>query len=116
MLKGVGSERGRFLVLTTVVTNLTNVDCAVSPDLHLRYDGVNRLTNVVNAVGTTKFTYTDAGQLLSEGGPWADDTITYSHTARRRSGLTMQQPNQPAWEQAYQYDGIVKWSVLGIDN
>ncbi len=35
--------------------NLTNVDYPTNPDLHLAYDGLNRLTNLVDAVGTSGF-------------------------------------------------------------
>jgi YD repeat-containing protein len=41
-----------------------------------RYDSVNRLTNMVEAVGATTYTYDSAGAILSEDGPWASDTIT----------------------------------------
>lgn len=58
------------------IGNLTNVDYpGTVMDIVLQYDGLNRLTNVVDALGTTRFSYTAAGQLLSEDGPWADDTV-----------------------------------------
>jgi YD repeat-containing protein len=44
-------------------------------DIALKYDLLNRLTNVTDLIGTTKFSYTDGGQLLSEDGPWTDDTV-----------------------------------------
>ena len=50
------------------VGNLTNVNYAVSPDLTLQYDALNRLTNLVDAVGTTRYAYDAADQLLSEDG------------------------------------------------
>ena len=56
------------------VGNLTNVDYAVSPDITLQYDALNRLTNMVDAVGTTVYGYDAAGLLLNEDGPWAGDT------------------------------------------
>jgi len=71
----------------------------------MKYDANNRLTNMVDAVGTSGFSYTDFGALLSEDGPWDNDTITYSYTANRlRSKLSLQQPNAYAWEQTYAYD------------
>ena len=87
------------------IGNLTNVDYSGTiMDIVMKYDGLNRLTNVVDAVGTTKFGYNDAGQLTSEDGPWADDTVSYSFSAHRRSALSVSQPNASAWTQGYGYD------------
>ena len=57
------------------VGNLTGVTYPVSPASALDYDALNRLTNMVDAVGTTVYGYDNAGQLLSEGGLWPDDTV-----------------------------------------
>ena len=35
----------------------------------------------VDAAGTTKFTYTAAGNLLTEDGPWRNDTVAYTYHA-----------------------------------
>ena len=43
-----------------------------------------RLTNMLDATGTSGYSYDNAGQLLSEDGPWANDVISYSYTARQR--------------------------------
>ncbi|MEW6303671.1 MAG: RHS repeat-associated core domain-containing protein [Verrucomicrobiota bacterium] len=60
---------------------------------------------MVDAVGTTRYSYTTIGQLLTEDGPWADDTVTYSyHTNGLRKSLSLAQPNKWAWEQTYAYD------------
>jgi len=46
-----------------------------------------RLTNMVDAAGTTTYKYYAGGQLWTEDGPWADDTVTnYYNTARMRIG------------------------------
>ncbi len=56
-------------------------------------------------MGATGYGYTAFGALMSEDGPWADDAVTYSHTANRlRSALSLSQPNGPAWSQSYAYD------------
>lgn len=87
------------------VGNLTNVDYpGAVMDITLTYDLLNRLTNVVDAIGTTKFSYTDAGQLLSEDGPWANDTVSYTYDARRRASLAIMQANASPWSQTYGYD------------
>ena len=55
--------------------------------IRLAYDKLNRLTNMVDAVGTTVYGY--ASQLLtSEDGPWDSDTVSYTYNNRLRSGLT----------------------------
>jgi RHS repeat-associated protein len=87
------------------IGNLTNVDYpGTVMDIALKYDLLNRLTNVTDLIGTTKFSYTDGGQLLSEDGPWTDDTVSYSYSARRRAGLSVTQPNASPWTQGYAYD------------
>ena len=56
--------------------NLTNVNYPSSPDLSFQYDApLNRLTNRVDAAGTTKYIYTAGNQLLAEDGPFASDTV-----------------------------------------
>jgi RHS repeat-associated protein len=65
----------------------------------------NRLISMIDAVGTTTYSYTDFGALLSEDGPWADDTVSYTYTSNRlRSGMTLLQPNATAWSQTYTHD------------
>ena len=47
-------------------------------------------------MGTTHLTYTVWGALLTEDGPWADDTVTYSCTTNRlRAGLSLAEPRRP---------------------
>src|SRR5439155_18753765 len=75
-----------------------------STDITLQYSALNRLTNMVDAAGTTKFTYYAGGLLNTEDGPWADDTVTYTYNkARLRSGLTLQQPTG-SWTNGSYYD------------
>jgi RHS repeat-associated protein len=86
------------------VGNLTGVTYHTNHSLSFSYDNMNRLTTMSDGVGTTTFTYTPAGQLASESGPWASDTVAYTYTNRLRSGLNLQQPNASAWVQNYGYD------------
>ena len=67
------------------------------------YDSLNRLTNVVDGLGTSTFSYTLAGELQSAGGLWSGDTVSYSYNNRLRSGLTV-----GAWSQSYGYDGVLR--------
>ena len=91
------------------IGNLTGVNYpGTVMDISLQYDPLDRLTNMVDAVGTTKFDYTAAGQLLSEDGPWNDDTVSYSYTHRRRTLLSLLQPSASPWTQSYGFDGIAR--------
>jgi hypothetical protein len=57
---------------------------------------------MVDAVGTSRYTYTDFGALLSEDGPWDSDTVSYGYTMNRlRSKLTLLQPNASDWDVSY---------------
>jgi hypothetical protein len=42
---------------------------------------------MVDAVGTTVFSYTGAGDLGSEDGPWANDTATYTYDSNVPHGF-----------------------------
>jgi len=95
------------------VGNLTKITYPVSSNITLKYDANNRLTNMVDAAGTTAYNYTSFGALLSEDGPWANDTVTYSYdNGRRRSGLNLQAPNASDWVQSYGYDAANRLSSL----
>lgn len=87
------------------VGNLLTVVYPSSPTLTFKYDGNNRMTNMVDGVGTSSFTYNEYGAPLTEDGPWVGDKVTYSYNAARaRSGLSLSQPNATDWVQAYGYD------------
>jgi hypothetical protein len=48
------------------VGNLTNINYPTSPDISFAYDPLNRLTNLIDAVGTTRYAYAHHA-LLSVG-------------------------------------------------
>jgi RHS repeat-associated protein len=86
--------------------NLTRINYSTNTDISLSYNAVNRLTNMVDAAGTTRYTYTSAGDLLTEDSPWSSDTVTYSYHStvpHLRVGLSLQQPAS-SWAQTYGYD------------
>jgi YD repeat-containing protein len=87
------------------VGNLTGVTYQASHALTFAYDALNRLTNMADAVGTTTFSYTPAGQLASENGPWTSDQISYTYANRQRASLSVEQPAAPSLAEAYAYDG-----------
>ena len=98
------------------VGNLTSVNYSnamvAMTNLSLSYDALNRLTNMVDAVGTTAYSYDAAGQLLSEGGLWPNDTVSYTYVNRLRTGLSVQSPNSTAWSQGYGYDDARRLTSL----
>lgn len=55
----------------------------------LRYDLLNRLITMVDGAGTTIYGYDAVGQLLSEGGLWANDTVSYTYANRLQTGLSL---------------------------
>jgi RHS repeat-associated protein len=61
------------------------------------------MTNMVDGLGTTKYTYSPAGQLLSEDGPFASDIVTNGYSNRMRTSLGLQQP-AGFWTNGFTYD------------
>jgi YD repeat-containing protein len=74
------------------VGNLTLIGYPTVPNVTLKYDWLNRLTNMVDASGTNAYSWTLGNQLLTEAGPWASDTVTNTYTNRLRTSLVLQQP------------------------
>jgi RHS repeat-associated protein len=97
-------SKGNSYYALDAVGNVTNITYNISHGIALAYDALNRPTNMVDAVGTTHYGYDAAGELLSEGGLWNDDTISYSYNNRLRASLNIQQPDADAWTQSYAYD------------
>ncbi len=85
------------------VGNLLTITYPISHGLTFQYDGLNRLTNMVDAVGTTVYSYTAGNQLLTEDGPFANDTVTNTYVNRLRTALSLQQPTS-AWTNGFGYD------------
>ena len=93
--------------------NVGNLKSIVYPlsTINYLYDADNRLTNMVDAVGTNTFSYTQVGQLASENGPWANDTVSYLYSQMLRTNLTLTQPSG-SWVQGYGYDNA--WRMTNI--
>jgi YD repeat-containing protein len=85
------------------VGNLTSVTYPTNHALSFVYNSLNWMTSMSDGVGTTTFTYTPAGQLASESGPWNADTVSYVYSDRLRVGMDLQQPNASDWVQSYAY-------------
>jgi RHS repeat-associated protein len=59
--------------------------------------------NMLDGVGTTRYSYTAVSQILSEVGPWSSDTVTYGYSDMLRTSLSLQQPTG-SWTNGYAYD------------
>ena len=79
--------------------------------INYAYDALNRLTNMVDSLGVTAFGYTPAGQLQSENGPWANDSVTYTLVQQLRTAMAITQPGG-SWTQTYGYDS--QWRTTNI--
>lgn len=103
--------KGTTFYTNDALGNVTDINYPNSPDVALQYDSLNRLTNMTDAVGTNRYTYTAVGQLLSEDGPWANDTLSYTYNNRLRASLSLQQPSG-TWTNGYLYDAIKRMTNL----
>jgi YD repeat-containing protein len=85
--------------------NVGNLLSVAYPQLTITYayDAMNHMTNMVDATGTTAFSYTQIGQLAGENGPWANDTVAYTYSQGLRTALSLSQPSG-SWSQTYNYD------------
>ncbi|HEY5909954.1 MAG TPA: RHS repeat-associated core domain-containing protein [Verrucomicrobiae bacterium] len=95
--------------------NLLTIDYPASPDVSFTYNENNQpLTMTTAGLGTTTYTYTDAGNLWTEGGIWANDTVTNTYHAsvpRLRTGLTLKQPAL-TWSQSYAFDAADRLQTI----
>jgi RHS repeat-associated protein len=103
-----------------LVGNLTGVTYEHSPPISLSYDADNRLTGMVDGVGTTVYSYDQVGQLLSEGGLWPSDTVSNIYQNRLRMEMSLSHPGGLPWTEDYEYDAVRRWkgveSVAGVFN
>jgi RHS repeat-associated protein len=94
------------------VGNLTNIVYSRNHAITLAYDAMNRLTNMVDAVGTTVYAYDAVGEVLSEDGPWVDDTVSFTYANRLRTGMSVLAPDAAAWTQSYTYDATRRLAAV----
>jgi YD repeat-containing protein len=85
------------------VGNLITVVYPTSPTLTFQYDAMNRLINMVDGTGTTVYRYNNGGFLISEDGPWSNDTMTFHWQKRLRTTALLQQPSG-TMSLHYEYD------------
>jgi YD repeat-containing protein len=97
------AQKGNTAYAYDPAGNLTNIAYPLTHSVVLVYDALNRVTSMVDGVGTTVYTYTAGNQLLTEDGPFASDTVTNAYTNRLRASLSLQQPTG-VWTNAFVYD------------
>jgi RHS repeat-associated protein len=83
--------------------NRTSINYGGTSSILFGYDTLNRMTNMVDGLGTNRFTYNAAGQLLTVGGLWSGDTVTYTYINRLRNSLAV-----GSWSQTYGYDRALR--------
>ncbi len=93
------------------VGNLTDIDYHSSPSVGLQYDSLNRLRIMVDAVGTTEYSYQPGGLLLSEDNPFPSAKLTNGYVNRLRTALGLQQPTG-MWHNDFYYDGARRLSTV----
>jgi RHS repeat-associated protein len=96
------------------VGNLTNIAYPARTDAYT-YDADNRLTGMADTNGTdvllSSFTYTRVGQLATETGPWASNTLTYTYNQGHRASLSLNS-QIPTINQTYGYDSA--WRLQSL--
>src|SRR2546426_3407987 len=65
---------------------------------------------MVDALGTTKYTYYAGGLLNTEDGPWSSDTVSYTYKNRLRASLSLQQATG-SWTNGYTWDAAHRLST-----
>lgn len=83
--------------------NITNVAYPVSHGVIFQYDALNRLTKMVDGLGTNNYSYSTGGQLTTEGGVFVSDTLTNTYVNRLRIALSLTQPTG-LWTNGFGYD------------
>ncbi len=103
LLSRWSAAKGTTYYTNDAVGNVIFINYPSSPDVTLRYDWLNRVTNMVDGVGTTLYTYTGGGQLFTEDSPFASDTVTNTYLNRLRTSLVLQQPTG-LWTNGFIWD------------
>ena len=104
----VGNTRYRY----DAVGNVTNIAYPNDGSVSYAYDPLNRLINMLDAVGTTVYTYASGGERFTEDGPFASDTVTNVYLYRQRVGLGLQQPTG-RWTNSFGYDTAKRLTSVG---
>jgi RHS repeat-associated protein len=102
--------------LYDALNNLTNISYpgSTTATISFAYDKLNQLVGMVDAAGTTGFSYTTTGQPQSEVSPWTSNTVNFAYNQSHRTSLTIMRPGASAWTNSYSYDSI--WRLTGLNS
>ena len=91
------------------VENLTGIDYPSSADVSFAYDNLDRVTQMVDGVGTSNWSYNSLGVVLKEDGPWNNDDVDYGYdNLWRRNSLKVNNSDQATSV----YDALGRLSAL----
>jgi RHS repeat-associated protein len=103
-------EKGNAGYTYDNVRNLKTITYPQSTNTYA-YDALNRLTNMLDALGATAFSYTNSGPLQSENGPWVNDSVTYTLAQGLRTAMSLN--SQPSTLNfSYGYDTL--WRMTNV--
>lgn len=89
--------------------NPVRLDSPSSADVTFGYDALDRIVRMVDGQGTTNYAYDTRGQLLSEDGPYANDTVSYTYDdLGRRATMQVNGADQVT----YNYDTLGRLDTL----
>jgi RHS repeat-associated protein len=75
-----------------------------------QYDPYRRMTAMVDAAGTTAFSYNAGSLLTAIDGPWANDTLSLQHDAKgRMTGYTLERGQSVS----FNYDAFERLTQIG---
>ncbi|PWU12323.1 MAG: hypothetical protein C5B50_21765 [Verrucomicrobia bacterium] len=106
------AAKGNTAYSYSAVGNLYCVQYPSSGSVCFEYDPLKRMTNMVDWLGTTSYSYDSAGQLLSETCPWASTVVSYTYTNRLRQSMTVQTPWSATWSQTNAYDSARRFKNI----
>lgn len=101
--------KGTTYYTNDAVGNLTGIGYPSSHSQTYAYDALNRLTNMVDAAGTTKYWYTAMNQVQIESFPY--EAVTNFYNNGLRIGLNLQQPGG-AWTNGFVYDAAKRLTTV----
>jgi YD repeat-containing protein len=81
-----------------------------------QYDALDRLTNRLDGLGQTRYSYAVLGngqRTFTEDGPWANDEVTVTNRYGRRAGLRLAQPSG-AFAVTNAWDTAGRWPVVAV--
>ena len=88
--------------------NLTNILYPDASTVIFTYDALNRKTAMTDSIGTTAYAYDILGNLVTEDGPFANDTLYYDYTPDRQLAAI----TSAFYNVEYAYDALGRLSTV----